>query len=718
SCFKYTKGWSTIAAGNYKFTMDCKITSGVPCIQVGADETGAALSQQSNYTESYDSVNYKYTITFTMTSDFNGNLGAMIGNYGTGNRNGTTGDAVFACANPELYLLDGSGNPTGSNLINTFNSSYYSTSRAGNKWNRRNSAGWTCGSIPSGYFNPIVPEYVHFEPNRNGYSRFNYCFKNGALKAGDYRFQMDCKIFSGTPRITVGDRDGGNTFNPFSTQTNYNASYDATNYKYTVTFTLTADLGSSDYMCILVGNYGNDGDFVCANPTFYKMSGGEPTGSNLINTFASKFYSSSMEVEKWERRGNYTCTTLPDNYFDKESTGNYALHFPQVSDSYQVVVYKDNGIYVAANSVYRLVMDVNNLTEAEPTIQMRTGSDIGVSYTGTLISTDGYERVYEFTVTSAATGIGLFMGPYSNGSNIDVAFRKPRLYKWVNGAYGGANMLAPLSAANFDRHNWTGTRANALNGKWTPLNCNGTLLEYDVDNGSNFVEVKEEMVHFPIGYDNCHVLAYKGGEIAAGTYRFTVDEYAVGGVTSYVNLFVNSGYTTTVTKGTDTLSNNKRTVEFTLYNAKDSFLLMIGNYGNGDNMDTYYANAKLYKVEGGSTVGNNLISTFKNTNVVFTTSGSRTNAATNKWTTINWAKGYIIFDEYNPEPRMLKLGGFGDSMNAMSYELALTPGETYQFDMDYRANGGVAARKAVSAAVSSTELDSLNDANTISRTDT
>ncbi|MBO4433319.1 MAG: hypothetical protein J5852_07305, partial [Clostridia bacterium] len=371
-------------------------------------------------------------------------------------------------------------------------------------------------------------------------------------------------------------------------------------------------------------------------------------------------------------------------------------------------------------SVYRLVMDVNNTSavEVEPTVEMRTGSSIGTGYTGTLISTDGYERVYEFTVTSAATGIGLFFGNYGKGTDLDVAFRKLRLYKWVNGAYGGASMVTPLNSANFDKHDWAGSRANALNGKWTPLNCNGTLLKYGVDNGTNFVEVKEEMIHFPIGYDNYQVLVYKGGEIAAGTYRFTVDEYAVGGVTSYVNMWVNDGYTTSVTKDSDTLTGNKRTVEFTLYNAKDSFLLMIGNFGKGDNMDTYYENAKLYKVEGGSTVGDSLISTFKNNNVVFAKGKTRDTAEANKWTTLNWAKGYIIFDEYNPDPRMLKLGGFGDSMNAMSYELALTPGETYQFDMDYRANGGVSARKAVSAAVSSADTESLNNSNTISRTDT
>ena len=408
--------------------------------------------------------------------------------------------------NPTLYLLDGSGQPTGSSLINTFASDYYSTSRTGNKWNRRNfgssTATCTC-PIPDGYFDPVVvpvPEYVHFEPNRNAYSRWLFKTEYTTRPAGNYRFTVDCKIFSGTPTINVGSADyGGNTYTPTSAFKNYTATYDSVNYKHIITFTFDEPFTGGDAIGIFLGNYGTDGDFVCANPEFYLLNGaGEPKGNNLVKPFTSANYTETFARDIWYRAGNYTCTALPEHYFDTESTNNYVLHFPQTTDSYQVVVYKDTGIYVAADSVYRLVMDVNNLTEVEPTIEMRTGASISTGYTGTLISTDGYERVYEFTVTSAATGIGLFMGPYGNGSNIDVAFRKPRLYKWVNGAYGGANMVAPLSAANFDRNSWTASRSTAANGKWTPLNCNGTLLEYDVDNGSNFLEVVEQMIHFPI----------------------------------------------------------------------------------------------------------------------------------------------------------------------------------------------------------------------------
>ena len=394
----YTTSWTTVPAGDYRFEMDCKITSGTPvCYPCGrvwnSDDNNAKFSNRS-YT--YDEANRKYIVTFTITSAIDGNFSMYIGNY-DGSLAGS-GDAIFSCANPKLYDIDGSGNATENTTLirydfNTYTNTKDISSSTTHKWRRLSSGGVTRSSIPSGYFDPVVPDYVHFEPNRNNYSRMIYLLGYGALKAGDYRFQMDCKIFSGTPKISVGNRDS-NTYPQFDTQTNYTATYDPVNYKYTITFTLTADLTGDQCIGVLIGNYGNDGDFVCANPYFCKMSGGNPVTYNLIESFASQFYNSSLAVGKWYRAGNYTCTTLPEHYFDPESTNNYALHFPYGSNSYQVVAYKDNGIYVAANSKYRLVMDVNNLSLVEPTVQMRTGSSIGTSYTGTLISTNGYERVY------------------------------------------------------------------------------------------------------------------------------------------------------------------------------------------------------------------------------------------------------------------------------------------------------------------------------------
>lgn len=153
TCLKYTRSWSVIPAGNYIFEMDCVIYSGTPVIRVGNDEIGARITgYQSNYSSIYDSENKRYIITFTMDKDWEGNLGVLVGNY-DGNYGGV--NSHFACANPALYLLNANGEKSGNSLINTFAASYYSTSRTGNRWNRRNfgaGAGVCTSPVPSGYF--------------------------------------------------------------------------------------------------------------------------------------------------------------------------------------------------------------------------------------------------------------------------------------------------------------------------------------------------------------------------------------------------------------------------------------------------------------------------------------------------------------------------------------------------------------------------------------
>ena len=309
-CVAYTTSWTTVPAGDYRFEMDCRITSGTPVCYPCGRNYNDSMDKFSNQTYTYDEANRKYIVTFTITSAIDGNFSMYIGNY-DGSLAGS-GDAIFSCANPKLYDVDSSGNATENTTLirydfNTYTDTKDVTSSTTHKWRRLSSAGVTRSSIPDGYFDAGVPDYVHFEPNRNNYSRFIYLLGYGALKAGDYRFQMDCKIFSGTPRISVGSRDS-NTYPQFATQTNYTATYDPVNYKYTITFTLTADLTGDQCIGILVGNYGDDGDFVCANPTFQKMSGGNPASYNLIETFASAKYASKLTTGKWYRAGNYTCT--------------------------------------------------------------------------------------------------------------------------------------------------------------------------------------------------------------------------------------------------------------------------------------------------------------------------------------------------------------------------------------------------------------------------
>lgn len=158
SRFQYTKSWSTLAAGDYRFQMDCKILSGEPIIRVGKDVTGERLPEQSNYSAVYDRTKYKYTITFTFAADWTGNLGVTVGNYGD--------FSSFLCANPKLYLLDAAGVPGGDNLINTFAGDYYSDTRQGDKWARRGS-GYSCKGYSEKNFSDTEGVYLTYTQRIN-----------------------------------------------------------------------------------------------------------------------------------------------------------------------------------------------------------------------------------------------------------------------------------------------------------------------------------------------------------------------------------------------------------------------------------------------------------------------------------------------------------------------------------------------------------------------
>jgi len=164
---EYLKGWYTFAAGNYRFELDCKIFSGTPTIRIGMDSKyGTDNPSLLNYKAEYDKANCKYVITFSLAQSKGCNLNIDVGNYGT--------DGLFGCANPTLYLLDEEGNPTGENLINTFNSEYYTTSTDNSekkdKWRTAGMSGnFTCTSpIPDGYFEPVFIPFCGGDTNEDG----------------------------------------------------------------------------------------------------------------------------------------------------------------------------------------------------------------------------------------------------------------------------------------------------------------------------------------------------------------------------------------------------------------------------------------------------------------------------------------------------------------------------------------------------------------------
>ena len=324
-CFIYTLSCTDIAAGNYKFEMDCKITSGTPMVY----PTARAYNQSpengyyTNRFYNYDSTNYKYTVTFTVTTDYSGNYSMYIGNYG-GSLNGS-GDAAFACANPTLYLLDGDGNPTGSNLVNTFSSGYYSSesdvnTKSVNKWRRRNN-GWSCSSIPSGYFDPhtdtgiAVNQMIHF-PAKCADNYQVLCYKGGDISAGVYRFTVDECAVGGIKSNVLINVNSGSATSGFNGSMEIESGTEdiLSGNKRTIYFRLW---GNKTSFIVMIGNRGKGlaMDTYYKNPQLVKIENGNPSGDNLIENFTT----SNIELKTGTTKdsiatGKWTSINWADGY--------------------------------------------------------------------------------------------------------------------------------------------------------------------------------------------------------------------------------------------------------------------------------------------------------------------------------------------------------------------------------------------------------------------
>ena len=692
SRLQYTKGWSTIKAGNYRFEMDCIIYSGTPVIRVGADETGALSSWQSNYVSTYDEANHKYIITFTVASDWAGNLGVMVGNNGT--------DGTFDAANPALYLLDANGNPTGSSLINTFASDYYSTSRAGNKWNRRAPESITFTSpVPDGYFEPEVVEpiksdLVEISGDINATNRLDYTKAWSTIKAGNYRFEMDCKIFSGTPIIRVGaDATGALE----SWQSNYVATYDEVNHKYIITFTVANDWSGN--LGVRVGNYYNSdiAHIAVANPTLYLLDAdGNPTGESLINTFASDYYSTSRVGDKWNRPANdkMTCSELPDNYF--APTEPHLVEIPTSADYTRFQYTKSYTTIKAGN--YRFEMDCK-IFSGTPII--RVGADATgnlASWQSNYVATyDEANRKYIITFTVAEDTkdyLGALIGNYGQSDLAHFAFANPTLYLLdAEGNNTGKNLINTFASDYYS----DGSRAAD---KWD-RRAHGSATFTTPIPGEYFDPAptttgKPYMAIFPQGqtwtlleYNDAYLALCKGK-----TYTFTVDERDVIGTPT---LAIYDADTNSIknyaSSYTDEKNGNIRTITFTMNETVKGVKIRLGNYTGDVNTSVKYADVKL--VESGSDA--NLIAGFSSDTMAsarenrkwfrgsYSTSG---NFATFYTTAI--PEGYFeneLTDKMFYISEITTNASYGNTI--VNTGAVLAPGTTYIVELDWKAHAGL-----------------------------
>ncbi len=655
TCLKYTKGWSTISAGNYRFEMDCKIYSGTPVIQVGNDEIGTLISGvQTNYAATYDSTNFKYSITFTMTSNWGGNLGVLVGNYGE-SYNSTY--SHFICANPALYKLDDSGQPIGSSLINTFASDYYSSSRTGNKWNKRNfeSGKGTCTSpVPAGTFDPITDNEPGTPKMANVYYGFTYkpfIYNDSSLSlyAGEtYVFSANVKVTSGTPTVHLYNAEGG--LNSDLNTAAYTSAYtDVTSGNTrTVTFTMAKTIRA---LRIRIGNNSGNANVSAsfANVRLVKLG----TEDSLINDITStSVVTSAAANRKWyiasQAGSGYSYThdiqDIPEGYFEGTAQANM-YYISGVTTAYSGLEKKT---HLQANQTYILAFDWKAYSGAYPKVSLSyyDGSewhDIAqtalpanqvdgsfVPITDNLLDTIGTNGHYAVSFTmpaeTASGGVNNFNVRFGNYILNDDYFDYGRGATYFgnfvlceSGGTGNIILNGDLAIAK------TGNITRADSGKF----C-GFEVTINKNNGSrdlyNELRILPQPENFftANGASAAKVLKFNGGSwdyidqnllLKSNTaYRLTYKASYINGLgTHTIHQYLSSNTTESVTKISSSFDRTTSTVTYDFRTSADlrtvhqNAALRFVIPTNGSDIKFYIADVKLYEISGNAIIGSNLV---------------------------------------------------------------------------------------------------------------
>jgi len=316
---KFLSSWQSFPAGNYKASVKLKTLSGAePYIEIGKEYEVSSISQMTNYNASLDTSTNIYTITFTLTSDWSGNLGWYIGNYGR--------ITSFIVAKPTLYLLDSDNNPKGSNLAVDFAESNYCTSRAGNKWYKANcySSFVTFSDYDeSAFINDTNPKMLKLGGFKSGAGMQALCFEKTLTAGKHYQFDLDYRACGGISAYkSVEVINGSGKYEKPSKENWTLDSWTDTGTHLTVCFKVASNASSDKkHFRLYVGQswpQKKNGIVYFANFSLYEASDGVKTGTNFFSN--GDFHNGTI--------GNVTSSNKDIVFSDFEQIK--VMNYPQV----------------------------------------------------------------------------------------------------------------------------------------------------------------------------------------------------------------------------------------------------------------------------------------------------------------------------------------------------------------------------------------------------
>lgn len=352
---------------NYRFSADVFTYAGKSTFRLDVHKPGQDNAVTARFDPTVDDTSHHYSVDFTApdtvcTSGERAKIQIFTRDDYT---DGKVSD--FIAGNISIYKLNGSGNPTGDNMVkdpemNTGLSSDTWSSSA-KPWYSNGStitAGCRFVTQPNGVFDSdsTGDRLLTLHDCSWGYVRQQ--ITNNFTANARYRFSADAYAFVGTTTIIL---KVCNSSNSYETNARFDPTPNDTNHHYTVDFTAPASVATSGERGILEiftrDNVNGRNPYIAlANVSVYKLDGSNnPTGDNLVND--SQFFTNmstltySTGQNPWysslTKNTNYRQILQPKDYFESFSTGKRMI---KMTGTWKTLA-TETGVTLTAGQRYR-----------------------------------------------------------------------------------------------------------------------------------------------------------------------------------------------------------------------------------------------------------------------------------------------------------------------------------------------------------------------------
>ncbi len=322
---------------NYRFSADAYVYAGKATFLLDVHKPNQDNAVRARFDPKVGDVDHHYSADFTApdtvcTTGERAKITIITRNDHTDGR-----ISDFIAGNISIYKLDGSGNPTGDNMVKD---SKMATGLSSNTWSSSINPWYSNGSTttatcrfvpqPDGIFDSdsIGKQMVTLQDVSWGYVRQH--ITNNFTANAKYRFTADAKALVGTTTIILKVCNGSGDY---ETSVRFDPKPDDVNHHYSVDFTAPSSVMTSGERGIIEiftreQVDGKNPSVSFANIAIYKLSGNNITGDNLVNDYqmfsdfgtigwstgANPWYSSLIKGTE------YVKAPLTDGFFDAEES--------------------------------------------------------------------------------------------------------------------------------------------------------------------------------------------------------------------------------------------------------------------------------------------------------------------------------------------------------------------------------------------------------------